>query len=105
FIPSRQLIRYQYKERIPKHARTMVVVPTLMTSRDDIDAHVHNLEVHYLSNPKGAVHFALITDWVDASLRETQDDLDLFRYAQKGIDKLNARYHRDELPVFFLLHR
>ncbi|WP_254473576.1 GH36-type glycosyl hydrolase domain-containing protein [Bartonella sp. B1098] len=105
FVPSRQLIGYEYKEGIPKHARTMVVVPTLMTSRDDIDAHVHNLEVHYLSNPKGAVHFALITDWVDAPLRETQDDLDLFHYAQKGIDKLNGRYHRDEFPVFFLLHR
>ncbi|EJF83499.1 hypothetical protein MCU_01184 [Bartonella elizabethae Re6043vi] len=105
FVPSRQLIGYEYKEGIPKHARTMVVVPTLMTSRDDIDAHVHNLEVHYLSNPKGAVHFALITDWVDAPLRETQDDLDLLHYAQKGIDKLNGRYHRDEFPVFFLLHR
>ncbi len=83
----------------------MVVVPTLITSRDDIDAQVHNLEVHYLSNSKGAVHFALITDWVDAPLRETQDDLDLLHYAQKSIDKLNSRYHRDELPVFFLLHR
>ncbi|WP_375705043.1 GH36-type glycosyl hydrolase domain-containing protein [Bartonella sp. AA86SXKL] len=105
FVPSRQLIGYEYKEGIPKHARIMVVVPTLMTSRDDIDEQVRNLEVHYLSNPKGAIHFALITDWVDAPLRETQDDLDLLHYAQKNIDKLNNRYHRDELPLFFLLHR
>ncbi|WP_375675448.1 GH36-type glycosyl hydrolase domain-containing protein [Bartonella sp. AP9QHHD] len=105
FVPSKQLIGYEYKEGIPKHARTMVVVPTLMTSRADIDEQVRNLEVHYLSNPKGAIHFALITDWVDAPLRETQDDLDLLHYAQKSIDKLNSRYHRDELPLFFLLHR
>lgn len=105
FVPSRQLIGYEYKEGIPKSARTMVVVPTLITSRDDIDAQVHNLEVHYLSNPKGAVHFALITDWVDSSLEQTQDDLDLLHYAQRSIDKLNSRYHRDKLPVFFILHR
>ncbi|WP_375696404.1 GH36-type glycosyl hydrolase domain-containing protein [Bartonella sp. AP331QHHD] len=105
FVPSKQLIGYEYKEGIPKHARTMVVVPTLMTSRADIDEQVRNLEVHYLSNPKGAIHFALITDWVDAPLRETQDDLDLLHYAQKSIDKLNSRYHRDKLPLFFLLHR
>ncbi len=105
FVPSKQLIGYEYKEGIPGYARTMVVVPTLMTSRDDIDEQVRNLEVHYLSNPKGAIHFALITDWVDAPLRETQDDLDLLHYAQKSIDKLNSRYHRDELPLFFLLHR
>ncbi|WP_375685852.1 hypothetical protein, partial [Bartonella sp. TT110JLCBS] len=99
FVPSKQLIGYEYKEGIPKHARTMVVVPTLMTSRANVDEQVRNLEVHYLSNPKGAIHFALITDWVDAPLRETQDDLDLLHYAQKSIDKLNSRYHRDELPL------
>ncbi|WP_019223162.1 GH36-type glycosyl hydrolase domain-containing protein [Bartonella rattaustraliani] len=104
-IPSKQLIGYEYKEGIPKQARTMVVVPTLITSRDDIDEQVRNLEIHYLSNPKGAIHFALITDWVDAPLRETQDDLDLLHYAQGCIDKLNRRYHRDDIPLFFLLHR
>ncbi|WP_413154271.1 GH36-type glycosyl hydrolase domain-containing protein [Bartonella sp. cb54] len=105
FIPPRQLIGYEYKNGIPKHARTMVVVPTLITSRDYIDEQVRNLEVHYLSNPKGAIHFALITDWNDAPLEETQEDLDLFHYAQKSIDKLNHRYHRDDIPLFFLLHR
>ncbi|WP_375608959.1 GH36-type glycosyl hydrolase domain-containing protein [Bartonella sp. AC53GZZY] len=105
FVPSRKLIGYEYKEGIPGYARTIVVVPTLMTSRDDIDEQVHNLEVHYLSNPKGAIHFALITDWADSPLRETQDDLDLLHYAQQNIDKLNGRYPRDEFPLFFLLHR
>ncbi|WP_425277562.1 GH36-type glycosyl hydrolase domain-containing protein [Bartonella florencae] len=104
-IPSKQLIGYEYKEGIPEYARTMVVVPTLITSHDDIDEQVHNLEVHYLCNPKGAIHFALITDWVDALFEQTQDDLDLLNYAQKSIDKLNCRYHRNDIPLFFLLHR
>ncbi|WP_182480093.1 GH36-type glycosyl hydrolase domain-containing protein [Bartonella chomelii] len=105
FIPPNQLIGYEYKEGIPKHARTMVVVPTLITSYDYIDEQVRNLEVHYLSNPQGAIHFALITDWADSSLEETQDDLDLLHYAQESIAKLNRRYHRDDIPLFFLLHR
>ncbi|MCZ2203439.1 GH36-type glycosyl hydrolase domain-containing protein [Bartonella sp. A05] len=105
FVPPHQLIGYDYKEGIPKHARTMVVVPTLITSHDYIDEQIRNLEVHYLSNPQGAIHFALITDWADASLEATQDDLDLLQYAQKGIAELNHRYHRDDIPLFFLLHR
>ncbi|WP_336278757.1 GH36-type glycosyl hydrolase domain-containing protein [Bartonella sp. CB175] len=104
-IPPRELIGYEYKDGIPQHARTMVAVPTLITSRDYIDEQVRNLEVHYLSNSKGAIHFALITDWIDASLEETQEDLDLLHYAQKSIDKLNNRYYRDDIPLFFLLHR
>ncbi|EJF98132.1 hypothetical protein MEI_00631 [Bartonella vinsonii subsp. arupensis Pm136co] len=105
FVPSKQLIGYEYKTGIPKHARTMVVVPTLITSHNYIDEQVRNLEVHYLSNPKGAIHFALVTDWSDASSEETQADLDLLHYAQKSIDELNRRYHRDDIPLFFLLHR
>ncbi len=102
FVPSKQLIGYEYKEGIPQNARTMVVVPTLITSRDYIDEQVRNLEVHYLSNPKGAIHFALITDWVDSPFEQTQDDLDLLHYAQRGIDKLNNRYHRDDIPLLVL---
>ncbi|EJF76141.1 hypothetical protein ME7_01130 [Bartonella birtlesii LL-WM9] len=105
FIPSKQLIGYEYKEGIPPNARTMVVVPTLITSRNYIDEQVRNLEIHYLSNPKGAIHFALITDWDDSPFEQTQDDLDLLHYAQRSIDKLNHRYHRYDIPLFFLLHR
>ncbi|MCZ2157728.1 protein ndvB [Bartonella sp. 220] len=104
-IPSKQLIGYEYKEGIPKNARTMVVVPTLISSHEYIDEQVRNLEVHYLSNPKGAIHFALVTDWSDAPFEQTQDDLDLLHYAQKKIDQLNRCYHRDDIPIFFLLHR
>ncbi|WCR55609.1 MAG: Cyclic beta-1 2-glucan synthase [Bartonella clarridgeiae] len=105
FVPPNQLIGYEYKEGIPEDARTIVVVPTLITSRNDIDEQIRNLEVHYLSNPQGAIHFALITDWADAPFAETQNDLDLLHYAQKGIAQLNHRYHRDTTPLFFLLHR
>lgn len=105
FVPPNRLIGYEYKEGIPKHARTMVVVPTLITSRNYIDEQVRNLEVHYLSNPHGAIHFALITDWADALLEITQEDLDLLQYAQNGIAELNHRYNKDDVPLFFLLHR
>ncbi|WP_375609885.1 hypothetical protein, partial [Bartonella sp. AC53GZZY] len=36
---------------------------------------------------------------------QTQDDLDLLHYAQNSIAKLNNRYRRDDIPLFFLLHR
>ncbi|MDD9332116.1 MAG: hypothetical protein PV354_00145, partial [Bartonella sp.] len=74
-------------------------------SRHNIDEQINNLEVHYLSNPQGAIHFALITDWADSPFEETQNDLDLLHYAKKGIAQLNQRYQRDKIPLFFLLHR
>ncbi|WP_434037815.1 GH36-type glycosyl hydrolase domain-containing protein [Bartonella ancashensis] len=104
-IPPNKLIGYDYKKGIPQSARTMVVVPTLITSHSDVDQQVRNLEVHYLSNAQGAIHFALITDWIDSQSEETQEDLDLFNYAQNCIAKLNDRYCQNDIPLFFLLHR
>lgn len=104
-VPPSRLIGYEYKDGIPEEAKTLVVVPTLITSRDSIDEQIRNLEVHYLSNPQGAVSFALVTDWSDAQVEETQDDLNLQAYAQKSINELNLHYRHDQQPLFFLLHR
>lgn len=105
FVPPSRLIGYEYKEGIPAEARTLVAVPTMITSRDSIDEQVRNLEVHYLSNPQGAVHFALVTDWADSKYEQSQDDLDLLEYAQKSIADLNQHYRGEGEPLFFLLHR
>ena len=104
-VEPRRLIGYEYKDGIPEEAKTLVVVPTMITSRDTIDEQIRNLEVHYLSNPQGAVYFALVTDWADAKQEETADDLDLLEYAQKGIADLNQHYRGDGQPLFFILHR
>lgn len=100
-----RLVGYEYKEGIPESARTLVVVPTMITSFDVIDEQVRNLEVHYLSNPNGALNFALATDWKDAQKEQTPDDLELYDYAQKGIAALNHHYCADGEPLFFLFHR
>jgi len=105
FVEPKRLIGYEYKDGIPENARTLVVVPTLITSHDSVNEHVRNLEVHYLSNPRGAISFALTTDWADAQTEETDSDLDLLNKADQTIAKLNRHYCGDDQPIFFLLHR
>lgn len=104
-VAPTRLIGFEYKDGIPEDAKTLVVVPTMITSRDTIDEQIRNLEVHYLSNPQGAVYFALATDWADANSEETADDMDLLEYAQKSIADLNHHYRGNGQPLFFILHR
>ncbi len=58
--------RLEFRSGIPEDARTLVVVPTLLTGQDAIKELVERLEVHYLANPDGDLRFALLTDWMDA---------------------------------------
>ena len=57
------------REGVPSHLRTLVAIPTLLTTRKAVEEQIQRLEVHYLSNPAGAIHFALLSDWADAACR------------------------------------
>jgi cyclic beta-1,2-glucan synthetase len=102
--PAR-LVGYEFKEGIPEEARTLVVVPCLITDRDTVDELVRNLEVHYLANPHGDIFFALLSDWRDSKIEETDEDLEILDYAKREIAALNARYPSERRARFYLLHR
>lgn len=102
--PTR-LIGYEYKSGIPDEARTLVVVPTLIGTRADVEETVRNLEVHYLSNHAGAVHFAILSDWPDNKTEQTDADMELLAYARDEVAALNERHPSSGHARFFLLHR
>ena len=81
FVQPTRLIGFEYKEGLPVEARTLVAVPTLINSRDSIDEQIRNLEVHYLTNPRGEIYFALVSDWVDAKQEITPADMEIYEYA------------------------
>ncbi len=102
--PSR-LVGYDYKDGVPEAARTLVVVPTLVGSRDDVEDALRNLEVHYLANMHGDLHFALLSDWPDSSSEQTAGDVELLAFARDKIAELNRAYPRTGAERFHLLHR
>jgi cyclic beta-1,2-glucan synthetase len=94
------------REGIPADLRTMIVVPALLTTRGAIEEHIERLEIHYLASPDAELHFALLSDWVDASAEHTENDAALLDIAADGIARLN-RLH-GPAPAgdrFVLLHR
>jgi cyclic beta-1,2-glucan synthetase len=102
--PTR-LIGYEFKEGVPAHARTLVVVPSLIGSRDDVDESVRNLEVHFLANMGGDIHFALLSDWPDSQVEQSANDLEVLDYARSEIAMLNERHPVADGARFHLLHR
>ncbi len=94
------------RDGIPPNLRTMVAIPTMLTTRAAIEEQIERLEVHYLASPDGNLHFALLSDWKDASTECTEGDDALLAEAVKGIDRLNVQY--GPAPGgerFLLLHR
>lgn len=94
------------REGVPAHLRTMVVVPTLLTTPESIETQIERLEVHYLAASHGDVHFALLSDWTDAATETIDSDSALLQIAADGIARLN-RVHGPaaEGQRFHLFHR
>src|SRR5208337_2724072 len=59
---------------VPSHLRTLVAVPTLLTTQDAIAEQIERLEIHHLASPEGDLHFALLSDWTDAASEHAETD-------------------------------
>jgi len=104
-IPPRRLSRLDFADGIPEEARTMVVVPTLLTSIASASALVEHLEVLALGNLDPRIHFAILSDYRDADSRELPEDAAILSAARAGVEDLNRRFGPDHADRFFLFHR
>ena len=83
-LGPRPLPRMALRNGIPKELRTIVVVPTLLTSQQGIEEQVERLEVHYLANSDDDLRFALLSDWRDAPSESMPGDAELLTTAVEG---------------------
>jgi cellobiose phosphorylase len=105
FIKPRQLPRMDFSQGIPPACDTLVVVPTMLTSLDDIDSLCEALEVRYLANRDACLRFCLLTDFADAPSEVMAQDEALLFKARLVIGQLNEKYADPRGEKFFLLHR
>jgi cyclic beta-1,2-glucan synthetase len=114
------LPRMDFSRGIPAESRTLVVVPTMLTSVEGIEALVEALEVRFLANQDENLYFGLLTDLKDAVAETMPEDAALIMLAEGRIAALNEKYPRRNLQgkgeeegrqkhesssAFFLLHR
>ncbi|PYS56741.1 MAG: cyclic beta 1-2 glucan synthetase, partial [Acidobacteria bacterium] len=99
------LPRMDFSEGIPAGSRTLVVIPTMLTSAKNVEDLAEALEVRFLANRDSNLHFALLTDFRDAIRESLPEDEALLRLATARIEALNERYAEEKSDTFFLLHR
>ncbi len=104
-LQPRPLPRMDFRDGIPSEHRTMVVVPTMLSSLAAVAELLEGLEVRYLANRDHNLHFALLTDFEDAAHEVMPGDEELVRLAKEGVEELNQKYEQHRSDIFFLCHR
>lgn len=99
------LPRLDFSKGIPGAYRTLVVIPTMLSSRAYIEELIEALEIRFLANKENHVHFGLLTDFSDATLEHLPQDDELLKLVCSRIEALNAQYKNSSDDIFFLFHR
>jgi cyclic beta-1,2-glucan synthetase len=107
FLPPHRLPKLDLDapNGIPEKFRTAVVVPTLFASVEAAREAIDHLEVQFLANRDRHLHFALLSDFTDASAETLPEDAAILESAVAGIRALNEEYAPETNDVFYLLHR
>ncbi|MDZ4168377.1 MAG: glucoamylase family protein [Coriobacteriia bacterium] len=105
-FPARLLPKLDHREPVGEDARTLVIVPALLSSPAAARSVIANLEVAYLANRDENVAFGVLGDLKGASEATTPGDHAVIEAAVQGVSELNERYGAEHgVRPFHLLVR
>ena len=100
--PTKIIPKLDYTKAIPKDAATMVVITTIISTKEKIEEVFNNLESYYLLNKSDNLYFSLLGDATKSKLKVENFDKELKEFGQNYAEKLNKKYKKD---IFYFLYR
>ena len=104
-IKPKLIPKLDFTEGIPKEYTTMVIVPTIIKSKENLKELLEKLEVYYLANKSDNIYFTLLGDCTTSSRREIEKyDREIIEEGKKVIEKLNKKYDINQ-DIFNFVYR
>jgi cyclic beta-1,2-glucan synthetase len=94
------LLRYDFSKGIPSEATTMVVIPVIWSTVDEVTTLTDRLEMHYLANRDPNIHFAILGDFVDSETENHEQDQSIICAAKEEINRLDRTYPESSFHLF-----
>jgi hypothetical protein len=97
------LPKLDFSDHVPVECTTLVAVPSLLLSENQVRELVTNLEIHFLGNRVPNIYFAILSDLPDSISKPHENDSHpLVELAMRLIEELNVKYPS---RPFLFLHR
>ena len=104
FVPVQKMPSMDYLNFIPDSARTFVVMPVILSRKEQGLDYLDRLQKYYLANRQNNLYFALLVDYADAPERCMPEDEELEKALTDRITELNCNYP-DSIHRFSLFIR
>lgn len=100
-VKPKLIPKLDYSNGIDEQHKTMVVIPTILTSKEKVQELMKKLEVFYLANKSENLYFTLLGDCTESNKREEDADQEIIQEGEKIVQELNKKYK----PIFHFIYR
>ena len=104
-LPTALPPKIELKDFIPENCKTMIVIPSMLSGMEKVDKLVYELEKRFLCNKYKNLFYALLCDYKDSDVEESEGDYQLLAYAREKIRELNEKHMDEGFNVFYFFHR
>ena len=94
-----------FRNSIPEKYTTMVVIPTILNSKEKVKESFRKLEVYYLANKSENLYFTLLGDVTSSSKEIEKYDNEIIEEGKKQIERLNSKYIDNKFLKFNFIYR
>ena len=106
-VKPKVIPKIDFSNGLTKENSTMVIIPTIVNSKEKVQELMKKLEVYYLANKSKNLYFTLLGDCTQSSMKEEKFDEEVMKEGIKLAQELNQKYQNseDELSIFHFIYR
>ena len=104
-VKPKLIPKLNFENGIPEEYSTMVVIPTILKSSDQVKKLFEKLEVFYIANKSENIYFTLLGDCSSSSNKIEDFDDEIIKTGQEEVIKLNDKYKDAKFCKFNFIYR
>lgn len=106
-VKPKPIPKLDYSHGIDEEHKTMVIIPTILKSKEKVQELMRKLEIFYLANQSDNIYFTLLGDCNESDKREEETDYEVIQEGEKLVKELNDKYkqNQDKMPIFGFIYR
>ena len=104
-VKPKLIPKIDFLNGIDEENSTMVVIPTIVKSKEKVQELMEKLEVFYLANKSENLYFCLLGDCSESENEEEEFDKEVIEEGKKQVEILNTKYPNEKIPIFNFIYR
>lgn len=106
-VKPKLIPKLDFSQGIDENHKTMVVIPTILKSKEKVQEVIRKVEVFYLANQSKNIYFTVLGDCSQSDKQEEEFDLEVMQEGEKLVNQLNEKYKnkQEKMPIFHFIYR